>query len=78
MSPGVDVSDALEIIKGQLEIVLKRLDAAESRLETIMKREEETGRMLSGIMETMQQMGVLSQPYRKEEKGSRTEDRAYW
>ncbi len=78
MSPGVDVSDVLEIIKGQLEIVLKRLDAAESRLETIVKREEETGRMLSGIMETMQQMGVLSQPYRKEEKGSRTEDGAYW
>lgn len=79
MVSGQDASDALEIMKGQLELILKRLDSAEAKIASIIKKADENGKMLSSMMETMQQMGLVAQPYRKSDsKSSAGEDRAYW
>ncbi len=79
MVSGQDASDAIEIMKGQLELVLKRLDSAEAKIASIMKKADENGKMLSSMMETMQQMGLVTQPYRKSDsKSGAGEDRAYW
>ena len=79
MAPARDIAETLEIMKAQLELILKRIDSAESKISVIMKREEENSRMLTSVMETMAQMGLVAQPYRKsEQKGGKGEDRAYW
>jgi predicted transcriptional regulator len=79
MVSGQDDSDAIEIMKGQLELILKRLDSAEAKIASIMKKADENGKMLTSIMETMQQMGLVTQPYRKSDnKSGAGDDRAYW
>ncbi len=79
MVSGQDDSDEIEIMKGQLELILKRLDSAEAKIASIMKKADENGKMLTSIMETMQQMGLITQPYRKSDnKSGAGEDRAYW
>ncbi len=79
MASGSDASDTLAIMKAQLELILKRLDSAEEKIAAMVKRTEENSRMLSSIVETMQQMGIVAQPYRKtEQKSSAGDDRAYW
>lgn len=71
-------ADTLEVVKAQLELILKRLDSAESKITAIMQKEEENNKMLTSFMDAMQQMGLLSQPYRKSDKhGTKAEDSAY-
>lgn len=79
MAPAPDTAETLEIMKGQLDLILKRIDSAESKISVLMKREEENNRMLTSVMETMAQMGLVAQPYKKsEQRGGKGEDRAYW
>lgn len=79
MGTGSDISDSIEVMKAQLELMLKRIDSAESKISVLMKQVEENNKMLSAMMETMQQMGLLAQPYRKsEQKADSGSDRAYW
>ncbi len=79
MTSGSDLSDTLEILKGQIELLMRKLDSSESGITAVLKKEEENNRILTSLMETLQQMGLLSQPYKKaEQKSHNGEDRAYW
>lgn len=69
----------MEGMRKQLELMMSKVESAEGQIAALMKMEEENNRMLTTLMETLQQMGLVSQPYRKsEQKARKEEDRAYW
>lgn len=78
MADDSESGQTIDSMRKQLELVMSKLEAAESQISALIKKEEENNRMLSTMMETLQQMGLVSQPYKKtEQKTGKDEDRAY-
>ena len=74
-----DESDPiLRALKDEIVNLQRKVSLFEEKLDAIGSKADENHKMLTTLIETMQQLGVVSQPYRKSGGAERTtNDRAY-
>ena len=74
-----DESDPiLQMLRNEIVDLQRRISSIEEKLDAIGSKTDENHRMLSSLTETLQQLGVVSQPYRKSSVAEHTiNDRAY-
>jgi peptidoglycan hydrolase CwlO-like protein len=71
--------EILSMLRSEISNIHRKIEALEHSVDSFSKTVQENNRMLTSLMSTLQQMGVLSQPYVKSaEKGEKSADRAYY
>lgn len=73
-----DINPILEMLKNELVNLQRKIASLEEKMDILDRKVEESHMMLTSMMETMQQLGVVSQPYRKTDtKDKKPSDSAY-
>jgi cell division septum initiation protein DivIVA len=73
-----DINPILEMLKDELVNLQRKMSSFEEKMDILDRKVEESHKMLTSMMETMQQLGVVSQPYRKTDiKDKKPNDSAY-
>ncbi len=68
----------LEMLRNEIADLQRKMSSVEQKLDAVQNSINENHSMLSSVIETMQQLGVVSQPYRKAGSAERSlNDRAY-
>ncbi len=68
----------LEMLRNEIADLQRKMTSVEQKLDAIRNSINENHSMLSSVIETMQQLGVVSQPYSKASSADRSlNDRAY-
>jgi septal ring factor EnvC (AmiA/AmiB activator) len=71
--------EILSMLMSEISNVHRKIELLEHSVDAFSKTVQENNRMLSSLMSTLEQMGMLSQPYVKSAgKGEKSSDRAYY
>ena len=71
--------EIMSMLRSEISNIYRKIEALENSVDSFSKTVQENNRMLTSLVYTLQQTGVLSQPYVKsEEKGDKPADRAYY